>query len=51
VVWINLAQFRDILWVLENTIMNLWIPEMTDNLLTSYATVRFLRKTLVHGVI
>jgi hypothetical protein len=36
-------------WALMNTVMNLWVSWKAENL-TSWATIRFSRRTLIHGV-
>jgi len=39
--WIHLTQDRDQWWALVNTVMSLWVPERTENFLTSRVTVCF----------
>jgi hypothetical protein len=48
--WIELAQKRDRWRVLENSVMNLWVPPNGENCLTSWKPVSFSRRTLLHGV-
>jgi hypothetical protein len=33
-----------------NTVMNLWITQKVGNFLTSWVTISFSRRTLLHGV-
>jgi len=49
--WIDLAQDRNKWQVLVNKVMNIRVPQNARNFLTSCVTIRFSRKTLLHGVI
>jgi hypothetical protein len=48
--WIELAQDRDMWWVLVNVVMNVRVPENAGNFLTSLKPVSFSNMTLHHGV-
>jgi hypothetical protein len=48
--WMHLAQHRDERRALVITIMNLLVPYKAGNFLTRYVTIRFTRRTLLHGV-
>jgi hypothetical protein len=48
--WIHLAQDRNQWRALVNTAMNLWVLWRAEIFLTSWATVSFSGKTLLHGV-
>jgi hypothetical protein len=48
--YIDLAEVRDKWWTVVNMAMNLQVSENVGNFLTSWRTVSFTRKTLVHGV-
>jgi hypothetical protein len=47
---IHLAQDRDQWRVVVKTVMNLRIPYKAGNFLTSWVTISFTRRTLLHGV-
>jgi len=50
VILIHLAH-HTVWWrALVNMVMNLWVPKMEGNFLTSWATVSFWRLTLLHLV-
>ena len=48
--WIGLTQDRDRWETLVSAVMNLRVPEIAGNFLTSCKPVSFSRKTLHHGV-
>jgi hypothetical protein len=48
--WIGLAQDRDRCPAIENAVINLRVPQIAGNLLTSYKPVSFSRRTLLRGV-
>jgi len=48
--WMHLAQHRHQWRVLVNTVMNLWVPLITETFLTRLVTTSFSRWTLLHGV-
>ena len=48
--WIDLAQDWDRLRALLNAVMNLRVPQIAVNFLTSCRPVSFSRRTLLHGV-
>jgi hypothetical protein len=48
--WIYLAQDRDNWRALVNIVITLWIPYNVGKLLSSLATIRFLRTPGLHGV-
>ena len=41
---------RDLWWPLVNTIMNLRVPQNAGDILTSWGTISFSRRTLLHWV-
>ena len=41
--WIDLAQSRNRWWAVVNAVMNIWIPQNAENLLTTCEPVKFLR--------
>ena len=47
---IYLAQDMDRLRAVVNAVMNLWVPYNVGNFLTSWETVSFSRRILLHGV-
>jgi hypothetical protein len=49
--WIHLAQDRDQWQVTVNTVMKLRVPLKARNFLTSWVTISFSRRTVLHGVI
>ena len=48
--WIDLAEDRDRWWILVSAVMNLRVPQNAGNFLTSWGSVSFSRRTLLHGV-
>jgi len=48
--WIEQKQDRDQWQALVNMVMNLWIPWKAGNSLTSWESISFLWKTLLHGI-
>jgi len=48
--WIHVAQYGYQWWDFVNMVLNIWVPYKVENLLTSWVTVSFLRRTLVHVV-
>jgi len=48
--WINLAQDWDQWQALMKMVMNLCVPLKAGNVLTSWVTMSFSRRTLLHGV-
>jgi len=44
--WIELAQDRDMWWVLVNVVMNVQVPENAGNFLTSLKPVSFSNRAL-----
>jgi hypothetical protein len=49
--WMHLAQGRDQLRAVVNTVMNLRLPYKVGNFLTSLAPVSFSRRILLHGAV
>jgi hypothetical protein len=49
--WIDMAQDRDQLRALVNTVMNLRVPKNVGEFLSSCATGGFSRRAQLHGVI
>jgi hypothetical protein len=43
--WMYLAQDRN-----QNMVINLWVMWKAGNIFTSWMTISFLRRTLLHGV-
>jgi hypothetical protein len=48
--WIELGQERERWWTLVITVMNLRVPKITGNFLTSCKPVSFSRRTVLYGV-
>jgi len=48
--WIDLPQSRDKCYALMDTVMNLWIPQISQNFSTSWGPVSFSGWTLLHGL-
>jgi hypothetical protein len=48
--WMHLAQEWDQWRTVVNTVMNLRVPQRAGNFLTSWVTISFSRRTLIHGV-
>jgi len=48
--WIDLAKDGDRWRAVMNAVMNLQVPRNVGNFLTSWGTVSFLRRTLLHSV-
>jgi hypothetical protein len=48
--WIHLAEDRDQCTTFVNTVMKFRVPYKVGNFLTSWATVGFSRRSLLHGV-
>jgi hypothetical protein len=48
--WIHLDQDSEKWQILENTVMNLWVPQKVGNFLTSSVTIIFSSRTLHHVV-
>jgi len=48
--WIDLAEDRDKLRALVNTVMKFRVPQNEGNFLTGSGTRQFRRRTLRHGV-
>jgi hypothetical protein len=48
--WIELAEDRE-RWRAVNAVMNVWVPEIAGNFLTSCKPVSFSRRTVLRGVI
>jgi len=48
--WMYPTQDRDQWWALVNMVMNIWVPEMAGNFLTSRVIIGSSRMTLLHGV-
>jgi hypothetical protein len=49
--WMHLAQDREERWVVVHTVMNLQVPQKVGNSLTSWVTISFSRRTLLHVVL
>jgi hypothetical protein len=47
---ILMAQYSMLLWDPVNTVMELWLPQMVRNFLTTERTIIVLEKTLFHNV-
>jgi len=48
--WFLVAQDRDRWWAFAKTVMNVRVPCKSGNFLTSWGTISFSRRTLLHGV-
>jgi hypothetical protein len=48
--WTDLAQDRDRWWTFVNEGMNLRVPQNAGNFLTTYGTVSFSEKIMLHGI-
>jgi hypothetical protein len=48
--WMHLAQYREQWWAVVNTVMNSRVPLKTGNLLTSWVTASFSRRTLLRVI-
>jgi hypothetical protein len=47
--WIDLGQDRNKHQVLMNMVIKLWVPSKAEKFLTSWRTISFLRRILLHG--
>jgi len=48
--WIQLAQGRVQWWAPVRTVMNIWVPYMAQNFLTSWVTITYSISKVFHGI-